>query len=114
MLGVGDGWLISDANFKAMRRVDFALCLMIALQWVLIGGFPLRQSGRWWDEPGAFITTNNFIAAYIAIIPVIDVLARLPTLIALVGWVWWLGLILWRIGRLAWQSTVGGLRRLTH
>jgi tellurite resistance protein TehA-like permease len=86
---------------------------MIALQWFLVGGFPLRQSNRWWDEPGAFITANNFIAACIAIIPVIDGLARLPGLMAFVGWVWWLGLILWKIGFLAWQSTLDGQRRLS-
>ncbi|MGA8086699.1 MAG: hypothetical protein WCA10_05285 [Terracidiphilus sp.] len=114
MLGVDDGWLISDANFKAMRRVDLVLCVLIAVQWFLVGGFPLRQSNHWWAEPGAFITANNFVAACIAIIPVIDGLARLPALIAFGGWVWWLGLVLWKIGCLTWQSTVGRQRRLTH
>jgi hypothetical protein len=46
-------------------------------------------------EPGAFVTANNFIAACIAIIPFVDGLARLPALIAFVGWLWWFGLLAW-------------------
>lgn len=114
MLGVNDGWLISDDNFKAMRRVVVALCLMIAIQWFLIGSFPLIQSDRWRGEPGAFITTCNALAACIAIIPAVDGLARLPALIAFFGWLWWFGLLLWIPARKAWQTTLGGLRRLTH
>jgi hypothetical protein len=114
MPGIKADGLITPVNLKAMRRVDIALCLMIAIQWFLIGGFPLRQPGRWWDEPGAFITANNFVAACIAIIPVIDGLARFPALIALVGWLWWFGLLVWIPARWAWQSTVAGLRRLSN
>jgi hypothetical protein len=114
LLGVRDTWQISPDNFKSMRRVDVAICLMIALQWFLIGGFPLIRSERWWGEPGAFITANNFVGACIAIIPVIDGLARLPALIAWVGWLWWFGLLLWIPAHRAWQSTLGGLRRLSN
>jgi len=112
-LGIGANGVFSN-NLQATTRLNVALCLMIAIQWFLIGGFPLRQSVRWWDEPGAFITADNFVAACIAIIPVIDGLARLPAVIAFGGWFWWLGLILWKIGCLAWQSTLGRQRRLTH
>jgi hypothetical protein len=101
-------------NYRVKRRVDNALAIVIALQWFLIGGFPLVQSNRWWGEPGAFITATNFIAACIAIIPVVDGLARLPVLIAGVGWLWWFGLLLWIPLHKAWQSTVGGLRRLSN
>ncbi len=112
MLGVQVAGLSSPDNVKAMRRVDVALCLMIAIQWFLIGGFPLIRSERWWGEPAAFITANTFIAAWIAIIPVVDGLARLPALIAFGGWLWWFGVLLWIPVHKGFQSTLGGLRRL--
>jgi hypothetical protein len=114
MLGVSAAAWTSPDNFKAKRRVDVALCQMIALQWFLIGSFPFIRSVRWWGEPGAFITANNFIAACIAIIPAGDGLARLLALIAFVGWVWWFGLLIWKPVHGAWQSTLGGLRRLSN
>ena len=114
MLGLQVAGLSSPDNVKAMHRVDVALCLMIAIQWFLIGGFPLRQSNRWSAEPGAFITANNFIAACIAIIPAVDGLAKLPALIAFGGWLWWFGLLVWIPVRKACQSTLGGLRRLSN
>jgi len=114
MLGVRvAGWSTPD-NFKAMRKVDAALCLMIAIQWFLIGSFPLSRPRRWWAEPGAFITASTGVAACIAIIPVVDDLARLPALVAFGGWLWWFGLLLWKPVHLAWQSTLGGLRRLNN
>jgi hypothetical protein len=114
ILGIRSAWGMSLDDYRTKRRVDGALVIMIASQWFLIGGFPLVQSNRWWGEPGAFITATNFIAACIAIIPEVDGLARLPASIALVGWLWWIGLLLWISLHKVWQSTVGGLRRLTH
>jgi hypothetical protein len=113
-LGVeADGWN-SEANIKAMRRVDVALCVLIVIQWFLIGSFPLIQPKRWWGEPGAFITVCTAIAALIALIPAVDGLAKLPAVIAFFAWLWWLGLLIWKPVHLAWQSTVGGLRRLSN
>jgi hypothetical protein len=114
MLGVNDSGFLSDVNFSAMRRVDLALCLLIAAQWFLIGVLPLVQPKRWCSEPGAFITANNFVVACIAIIPFVAGLARLPALIAGIAWLLWFGLVIWIAVRWAWQSTLGGLRRLTH
>lgn len=113
MLGIGANGVFSN-NVEVRFRLDVALCFMIAVQWFLIGGFPLVQSNRWWGEPGASITATNFVAACIAIIPAVDGLARLPALISFIGWVWWFGLLLWIPVHRAWQSTVGGLRRLSN
>jgi hypothetical protein len=112
MLGIRANGVFSN-NLEARNRLDVSLCILIAIQWFLIGSFPLIQSNRWWGEPGAFITTANFVAACIAIIPVVDSLAKLPALIAFVGWVWWFGLLVWLPVHKTWQSTLGGLRRLT-
>ena len=111
---MNDSGFLSDVNFRAMRRVDVAICLLIAAQWFLIGGLPLVQPKRGWSEPGAFITACTAIGSAIALIPVVDVFGRLPVLIAFVGWLLWAGLLIWMSIRWAWQSTLGGLRRLTH
>jgi hypothetical protein len=114
MLGVNDSGFLSDVNLRAMRRVDVALCLLIATQWFLIGSLPLVQPKRWWSEPGAFITACTAIGSAIALIPVVDVFGRLPVLIAFFGWLLWTGLLIWMPVRWAWQSTLGGLRRLNN
>lgn len=114
ILGVNDEGILSDKNFRAMRRVDAALCFLIAVQWFLIGSMPLVQPKRWWSEPGAFITACTVIRSAIALIPVVDVFGRLPVLIAFVGWLLWAGLLIWVTVRWAWQSTLGGLRRLNN
>jgi hypothetical protein len=113
MLGVNDAWLISDANFTAMRRVDAALCLLVAIQWFLIGSFPLTRPKRWWAEPGVFLTACTAAGSAIALIPAIDVLGRLPVMFAFFAWLWWFALLLWKPIHLAWQSTLHGFRRLS-
>lgn len=114
MMGVSDAGLLSDGNFAAMRRVDVALCFLIAIQWFLVGGFPLIRSKRWWGEPGAFITACTAVGSGIALIPVVEGLARWPALIAFYGWLWWFGLLLWMPVHAAWSSTVHRLRRLSN
>jgi len=96
-----------------MCRVDVVLCLLIAVQWFLIGSFPLIRSTRWWAEPSAFITLCTTIGSGIALLPVIDVLGRLAVLFAFFGWLWYFALLLWKPVPLAWQSTLHGLRRLS-
>lgn len=100
------------------HRTEIAECLGLSLlmmvQWILVGGFPLTHRIHWWSEPGAFMTTCTTIAACIALVPVIEGLARLPALFAACGWLWWLGLLLWKTLRFAWQSTVARVPRLTH
>jgi hypothetical protein len=113
MLGVNDSGLLSDANFRAMRRVDVALCFLIAIQWFIIGSFALIKARRWWSEPGAFVTLCTAIGSAIALIPVVDVFGRLPVLFAFFGWLWYFALLLWIPVHHAWQSTLRGLRRLS-
>jgi hypothetical protein len=43
-------------NPAAQRRVDAGLCVLIAIQWILVGAFPLTKMRKLWGEPGAFIT----------------------------------------------------------
>jgi|KBSSwiStaDraftv2_1062776.scaffolds.fasta_scaffold01120_16 hypothetical protein len=113
MLGMNDGWLISENNLKAMRRVDVVLCLLIAVQWFLIGSFPLIRPTRWWVEPSALITLCTTIGSGIALVPVIDVFGRLAVLFAFFGWLWYFALLLWKPVQLAWQSTLRSPARLS-
>lgn len=113
VLGVNDSWLISEANFTAARRVDAALCVLVATQWFLIGSFPLVRPKRWWAEPGAFITLCTAAASGIALIPAIAGLGRLPVIFAFFAWLWYFVLLLWKPVHLAWQSTLPRLRRLS-
>jgi len=113
-LGVANDGLLSDHNVQAMRRVDVALCVLIAAQWILIGSFPLIKAGRWWSEPGAFITLCASIGSAIALIPAIEGLGRLPAVFAFFGWLWYFALLLWKPIHLAWQSTLRGRQRLSN
>jgi len=113
-LGVKVARRLSDENFIAMRRVDLALCLFISAQWFFMGGFPLIESRRWWSEPGAFITVCTAIGSGIALIPIVEELGRLPVLLALIAWLWWFVLLLWKIVYLAWRSTLASPRRLSN
>lgn len=107
------GWLqgtVEGAPAKQdlalQRRVDVGLCVLIAIQWLFIGGFPLTKRLRRWREPGAFITTSTAIAALLAMIPAIEGLASFPALLAGLAWFWWFGLVIWKCIRLASRPLV--------
>ena len=54
MLHAG-GWVPTPSSVVAQRKVDAGLLLLIAVQWRLLGAFPIK--GPWkWREPGMFIT----------------------------------------------------------
>jgi hypothetical protein len=89
------------------------VCLLVFAMWLAIGGMPLTHVGSRWLEPGAVITLCTLVGFALAFAPYAE-LCRGTAFAACIGWVWWLGLILWRIGCLAWQSTLGGLRRLSN
>jgi hypothetical protein len=58
MLHAG-GWVPTPSSVVAQRQVDAGLLLLIALQWFLLGAFPIK--GPWkWREPGMFITLFGF------------------------------------------------------
>lgn len=103
-LNVGYSWAQSPAAISARRKVDCGFGLLIALQWILVGAFPLIRPKRWWAEPGAFITCCTVIAFGLVLIRPIEGLARLPALLAAFAWFWWFGLLVWKTARFAWRT----------
>jgi hypothetical protein len=108
-------WIPTSADEAAAntarRRVDKWFVVVLVVQWLLIGGFPLTQAKDWWAEPGAVITVCTVIGGAIALIPAIDGAALLPALIALLAWFWWFGLLVWGVLRAGWRLVV---RRRLH
>jgi hypothetical protein len=98
-------WLpMTHAGLVLRRRADLAFLALIAAEWLLIGAFPLRQSVRFYGEPGSFITACSLLGSALALIRPIDGLARLPALCAAFAWLWWLGLLIWIVLRFSTRS----------
>lgn len=74
-----------------------------AIQWLLVGGFPLILRGRWWLEPGAFITACTLIGVILVFVPHLHELARIPILFNVLAWLWWFGLLIWKSIRFGWR-----------
>ena len=88
------------------------LCALVAVQWFLVGGFPLIRPRRWWLEPGAFITLCTLTAFAIVLIPHIGALAMLPASFAVLAWFWWFGLLVWITLRAGWRLARRGMAYL--
>jgi len=98
-------WPPTPLWMETERKIDAGLCLFIAIQWFLMGGFPLVRTQKWWADPGAFITACTALAGGISLIPVIGEFARLPALIAMLAWLWWFGLLVWKTFQFGWRLT---------
>src|ERR1700749_387824 len=96
-LSLKSGFVFSPADITAQRKLDFLFISLIALQWFLVGGFPLRPSARILAQPEWSITIASAIAAAIVWIQPIQEFSHLPALLAFCGWLYFAGLILWRI-----------------
>jgi hypothetical protein len=96
-------WQKTPLWMERQRLIDAGLCLFIVLQWFIVGGFPLVRNKKWRSDPGAFITACAVLAGAIALIPVVDIFAKLPALIAMLAWLWWFGLLVWRALQFGWR-----------
>lgn len=88
------------------------LCALVAIQWFLVGGFPLIRPRRWWGEPGAFITLCTLAALPFAFIRVIDPVAMILASFAGLAWFWWFGLLVWKTLRSGWRLAGRGIAHL--
>ena len=99
-------------------------CMLIAIQWIVVGGMPLVQPRRWWWlEPGACNTACSLLNISLVLIAELNTalggakqMANVEMLYAFVGfstiaivflidfiWVVWLVLLLWKSGRSGWK-----------
>jgi len=79
---VGVGWPNHDSRRKEVE-FSIGLCGLIALQWILVGGFPLIHPHRWFWEPGALITLCTCTGILASFAPFL--------------WLFWLALLVWRL-----------------
>jgi hypothetical protein len=96
---LGAGWPGRDSRRKEVE-LSVSLCLLIALQWILVGGFPLIHPRRWFWEPGALITIcacTGFLALFAPFI-----------------WLIWLILLVWKLLQGAHRGVVNGIFRRSH
>jgi len=102
-LKVGYSWVETPSMIPAHREVALGFCLVVMVQWILVGAFALVRPKRWWVEPGAFITCCTVIGFVLILIRPIQEFARLQAFLAALAWFWWLGLLIWKIALLAWK-----------
>jgi hypothetical protein len=87
---VGADWpKPSFAQFEKERKVDAIFLLVVALQWLLIGGFPLRPHRGLWRDPATHVTACTVAAGVLSFVPNVESLSTAPMLYALAAWVWW-------------------------
>jgi hypothetical protein len=87
--------------------VSIILCVLVFVQWMLVGGFPLVKPKQWWAEPAVFITACTVVSVALVIVPSFHDVAHFPMLIAVVAWVCWLVIILWlaiQVGLRKWMA----------
>jgi hypothetical protein len=106
---VQDQGPLTPRRIAEQRKVDLWLLLLIPLQWLLVGAYPLRQPLEPWREPGMFITICTTLAAALFFTPVfigfMHWLAQLLSAASILAWFWWFGLLVWKSARSAWKWT---------
>ena len=96
-----DPGTFEPSSLAAQRKVDAGMLLLMILQWLVLGAFPMKGP-RSWREPGMFITLCSVLAAILFFIHLED-LARLSGVFVALTWLWWLCLAVWRLIRPSWR-----------
>jgi hypothetical protein len=101
-------------TIESQRQVNIGLVILIAIQWILVGSFPLRKPVRWWEEHGIIITLCTVASGLLVQIPNdgYDALPTAPMLIAGLIWFWWFGLLVWKTLRSGWWLAKRGIEHL--
>lgn len=87
---------LTPANLEVLREEDIGFALLIAIQWLVVGVFPLSPQARLMAQPEWFITFCAVIAGVLVWIRPIAELALFPAVLACFAWFWWCGLLSWR------------------
>lgn len=96
VVGFAARWFGSGSG-RSRAAAPAILGVAIVVEWLVVGGVPLIVPRRWWREPGAFVTACTVVAVPVAAIPLTDGFTGIPAFGAMVGWVWWFGLLVWRV-----------------
>jgi hypothetical protein len=111
---IGTSWEHpTPTGLAKQRTVDAILILLVAIQWLLIGGFPLRPYEKLIRDPATLITACTAAAAIVSFVPPIDFLVNLFVLIAAVTWLYWLALLAWKLLRIT-ASRISGTRTASN
>jgi len=102
----------TSSDLDVNRFVDLVFCVLIGVQWFLIGVF-LTRGQLWWRHLGLLVTISVVGAACISPIYRLRLVAEFQALLPILAWLWWFLILLWKPVHLAWQSTLPRLRRLS-
>jgi len=90
----------TPARLVKQQGVDAVLLLLIATQWLLVGGLPLLPHEKLRRDPATLITICTAAAGASSFLPHVDLLAGLFMIVAEFTWLYWLALLAWRLLRL--------------
>jgi hypothetical protein len=116
---------VVEKRYGRTRRAEVLIltiqCAAFVVWWLIVGGFPLVRPRRWWLEPGAFVTACTIPVALASLlipdgfafrVPILHPAAMIPAVIAMVAWLWWFGLLIWKTFRSAFRSFVGSRQQV--
>lgn len=103
-------WVPTPDEIVQQRKVDIIFLALIALQWLLVGSFPLIRPKRWYMEPGALITICAVLSGLFAIFPSLESFPTGPVLVGSFAWLYGFGLLIWRIVQLLHRAIMRPLR----
>lgn len=90
---------------KAEVLLVSAFFLLIALQWFVLGSFPVVHPRRAWLEPGFFITCCAVIGHAVALVAP-ETFSLAPLLLIFIAWLVWIVLIFVKLLRKLWRSVL--------
>lgn len=101
----------TPSSMVVQQKVDWGLLVLIPPQWFLVGAFPLIQPKKPWAEPGMLITASSVFSAAMFFITrplsgsllLLASLGQLPAACAGLIWLWWFGLLVWKLARAVWK-----------
>lgn len=115
-----------EKRYGRTRRAEVLIltiqCAVFIVWWFFVGAYPLVLPRRWWLEPGAFITACTIPAASVSMFvptawdlqfPIVDWVAMVLAAVAMLAWLWWCGLLIWRMTRFAVRTFAGTTQRAT-
>lgn len=92
-------------NRKSLDRpIYLSFLVFVLVQWFLMGSFPLTKPKHWYLESTAFMTICTVIAGILVLIPRIDGLSRLFSLIVMLTFIVWFFQLFWVILKAIWKA----------